>query len=491
MNRKPKHPIAKHLPTLLVLGMLLAYIAFFTWLSVLAHDRFWTGGYDLGNFDQTVWNTLHGRILQFTNVPHANSRLGLHFEPILVPLSLFYLLWSDPRTLLLIQTIALAFGAIPTYWLGRERLSDWPAVGLVAVYLLFPALEGANLFEFHANTLAVPFLAFAYYYVQHRRYRSFALCAVLAMMCREDAILVVAMMGAYILLVHRDRVGWFALFGGVGAFCLVVLVIIPNFSTTGTLPPLAARYADLGASPGQIVWSVITRPRFVLRYVLSDPDKVRYLTHFMAPVVFLSLLDVSTLLPALPVVVLNLLSDQRATYVLDRFHYSAMIVPFVVFAAINGIDRLVRYLHRWRRISPRFTRTVFTAATVLTSLGYHWAFGHTPIARQFALPQADERHVSAHEMFQLIPDHASVSAQSDLNPHLSQRPAIYLFPKLDDPAAGPAEYIALDYGGNIFPLTPEEYNLMVEEMLTSGEYEVIFDQDGYLLLHRRLYQEAD
>jgi hypothetical protein len=66
-----------------------------------------------------------------------------------------------------------------------------------------------------------------------------------------------------------------------------------------------------------------------------------------------------------------------------------------------------------------------------------------------------------------------------------------LFPKLDDPAAGPAEYVALDRWGNIFPLTPEEYNLMVEEMLASGEYEVVFDQDGYLLLHRRSYRAVD
>jgi hypothetical protein len=116
----------------------------------------------------------------------------------------------------------------------------------------------------------------------------------------------------------------------------------------------------------------------------------------MMPVVFLSLLDILTLLPALPVVALNLLSDWAPTYALDRFHYSVTIVPFVVFAAINGINRLVMWLRRWRNISPRFTLAVLTSATLLTSLGYHWAFGHTPISGRFALPQAEERHTSAH-----------------------------------------------------------------------------------------------
>jgi uncharacterized membrane protein len=464
--------------------MLLVYIAFFTWLSVLAHDRFWTGGYDLGNFDQAVWNTLHGRILRITNVPEVSSRLGLHFEPILIPLSLSYLVWSDPRTLLFIQTVALAVGAVPIYWLGRERLGDWPAVGLVAVYLLFPALEGANLFEFHANTLAVPFLAFAYYYLQHRRYRPFAVSAALALACKEDVALMVGMMGIYILLVHRDRIGWFVTLAGIGVACLAVLVVMPRFAYTEVVPN-ATRYETLGGSPGQAVLTLLTRPWFTLQYALSDPGKIRYLTHLSAPVIFLALLDIPTLLLALPVVALNLLSDWAPTYVLDRFHYSAAIVPFVVFAAINGMDRLVRWLRQWRNISPRFTLTVLTAATMLTSLGYHWAFGHTPLSGQFALPPGDGRHSSAYEMFQLIPARASVSAQSNLDPHLSQRPAIYLFPKLDDLITGSAEYVALDRWGNIFPLTPEEYNSTVEGMLAGGEYEVLFDRDGYLLLHRR------
>ncbi len=484
MNRKAERPAAKLLPTLVVVGMLLAYIAFFTWLSCLAHERFWTGGYDLGNFDQAVWNTLHGRVLRLTNLPEVSSRLGLHFEPILIPLSLSYLVWSDPRTLLLIQTVALALGAVPVYWLARERLNDWSAVGLVAVYLLFPALEGANLFEFHANTLAVPFLAFAYYYLQHRRYRPFGVFAALALACKEDVALMVGMMGIYLLLIHRDRRGWFVTLAGIGIACFAVLVIMPRFAYTEVVPN-ALRYQTLGGSPTKAALTLLTRPGFTLRYVLSNPDKVRYLTHFTVPVVFLALLDIPTLLLTLPVVALNLLSDWAPTYVLDRFHYSATIVPFVVFAAINGIDRLVKGLQRWRKISPRFTLAVLMAATMLVSLGYHWAFGHTPIARQFALPQADERHASAYEMFRLIPARASVSAQSNLDPHLSQRPAIYLFPKLDDPIAGPAEYVALDRWGNIFPLTPGEYNSMLEEMLTAGGYEVIFDQDGYLLLHRR------
>jgi len=487
LNHTPKHRAPGRLATLLVMAIILAYTAFFTWLSILQHDRFLTGGYDLGIFDQTLWNTLHGRVLWLTNVPEPNSRLGVHFEPILIPLSLSYLVWSDARTLLVIQTIALALGAIPIYWLGRERLGDWPALGLVAAYLLFPALEGANLFEFHPNTLAVPFLAFAYYYLHHRRYRPFAAYAILAMSCREEISLMIGMMGLYALLIHRDREGWLVLLGGSGMFFLAYFVLIPYFNNnfSAEASPYIARYAALGNSPVQVALTLITRPGYVLEYLLSNPDKVRYLTHLTAPVAFLSVLGIPGLLPAVPVVALNLLSDWSPNYALDRFHYSAPIVPFVVFAAINGMKRLTEWLNHWRNISPRFTLTVLVVATMLTSLGYHLRFGHTPLSTEFALPAAETRHATAHEMFRLIPTDAPLSAQSNLNPHLSQRPAMYLFPKLDDPTAVPAEYVALDRFGNIFPLTPERFDSMLKEMLSSGEYLVVFDKDGYLLLRHR------
>jgi uncharacterized membrane protein len=484
LNQALKKPRLNNLPVLLTVITILTYAVFFSWLSILQHNRFVTGGGDLGNFDQAIWNTLHGRILQLTNLQQTNSRLGLHFEPIFIPLSLVYLVWSDARTLLLIQTVALALSAIPIYWLGRERLGNWPALGWVTVYLLFPALEGANLFEFHSNTLAIPFLTFACYYLLHGRYWPFGVCAVLAMACREDVALMVGMMGIYALLIHRDRIGWIVFLGGVGTFCLAMFVVIPYFAYWGA-PPHVVRYATLGSSPAQVALTLIKHPGTALQLLLSNPDKVRYLTHLTAPVAFLALLDIPTLLPVLPVVVLNLLSEWSPTYALDRFHYSAPIVPFIVFAAINGMQRLIGWLNRWRNLSPRFALTALMTATLVIGLGYHVRFGHTPLSAGFALPQAEARHATAYQMFQLIPPNAPLSAQTNLNPHLSQRPVIYLFPKLDDPTTEPAEYVALDRLGNIFPLTPEEYNSMLEGMITSRQYQVIFDRDGYLLLHRR------
>ena len=63
--------------------------------------------------EQTIWNTLHGHIFEFTN-PNGTtivSRLAFHADFILVLLAPIYALWQDPRLLLLIQTAILGLGA--------------------------------------------------------------------------------------------------------------------------------------------------------------------------------------------------------------------------------------------------------------------------------------------------------------------------------------------------------------------------------------------
>jgi len=68
-------------------------------------------------------------------------------------LSLIYLLWDDVRALLLFQTVALALGALPVYWLTRDELmgarcsssvAKLAGLSLAAVYLFFPGLQAAN-----------------------------------------------------------------------------------------------------------------------------------------------------------------------------------------------------------------------------------------------------------------------------------------------------------------------------------------------------------
>ena len=68
----------------LLAAAIAAYAAGFAALSVLRHEAYVTGRFDLGNMVQAVWSTAHGRPLQMTDL-HGDqiSRLAAHVDPIL------------------------------------------------------------------------------------------------------------------------------------------------------------------------------------------------------------------------------------------------------------------------------------------------------------------------------------------------------------------------------------------------------------------------
>ena len=68
------------------------YFAYFSWFTLRAFDVFSYQAHDLGIYDQAVWNTLHGRPFRSTLDEGYVSLLGDHFEPILLPIALTYLL---------------------------------------------------------------------------------------------------------------------------------------------------------------------------------------------------------------------------------------------------------------------------------------------------------------------------------------------------------------------------------------------------------------
>ena len=171
------HARKNRIASLAVWLLILLYIGLFAWQSIARHQAFATNAYDMGNVNQAFWNTVHGRPLHFTNwrgveLDLANdSRLAMHVEPIYFVLAPIYWLWQQPETILLLQTIILALGALPVFWLARDRLGSHPAgVAFAAVYLLFPGLEAANMWEFHAVALAAPLLLFAFYFGQGGRW---------------------------------------------------------------------------------------------------------------------------------------------------------------------------------------------------------------------------------------------------------------------------------------------------------------------------------
>src|SRR5690606_15088636 len=88
-------------------------------------DSFITSADDLSNIDQVVWNSWHGDLLIRTTGTRQLPRYGEHLEPIWIALGPLFFIWNDVKVLLLVQTLAISAGALPSFWLGRAIVDGW------------------------------------------------------------------------------------------------------------------------------------------------------------------------------------------------------------------------------------------------------------------------------------------------------------------------------------------------------------------------------
>jgi uncharacterized membrane protein len=500
---------------------------------VQQHHTFQTNGLDLGNVDQALWNTAQGRWLNFTLMTPIQSRLALHVEPILLLfVPLYWLNLGSPEVLLIIQATVVALGAWPLYQLsignpkGRlctgqllmansksnitlhaprstlhaSRLTPLLLLIFPLAYLLLPTLESAVLFDFHAVTLSTTFLLFAFLALEQKNDLRFIFFALLTMACKEDMSLVVAMLGLYLGLAQR-RWRLAGLIIGLSAawFIAAFFLIQPRFAAGGNIQ--LDRYAWLGDNPLEMLQTLLTQPALVFNHLWNQADLLGYLVALFFPTAFLALLSPLTLLPMLPTLAVNLLSDNPFTWRLEDFHYGAPLAPFLFISAIYGIRRISE-LASQRMANERMTKyysfirpfahSAFSSAPLLLcsvlllafSTLYHYYRGFTPLARPFGWPEVTAHQQRLTDVIPTIPAAAPLFTQSNLAPHLTHRPTIYTdfayFTDPDFPAPIKAEEILLDI--TAFENIGGLHQFLRQTLLESGDYEVVTAQDGILRL---------
>ena len=511
--------LALALVTLLALSFVI-YFAAYTWASF---DAFLANAEDMGIMDQALWNTLHGAVLHQTicnPIGDANclgdvSRFAIHFEPIMLPLSLLYLLAPTPKALMLVQAVVVASGAYPVFWIACRRLSS-PLAGVIfaAGYLLYPALQSAVMFDFHAVALSMAFLLFAIYCALTRNNVGLVIACLLALATKEEVPLDVMMLGLAILVFQRRRKMGLGLILLSLAWLALALLVMRHFSPVGH-SPTAARYDYLGDNPAQAALYLVTHPIQVLRDQMLANGGFEYLNRMLGAFSFLGLASPLTLVLCLPALTINLLSSSQSMHI-GAHQYSAEIVPFMVFSAISGVAILWRasrllqpygslalgrlgYLAKrvggsvggmglpapvWSGVRAR--RVVLAALLTLAFMGIVVQqrmvnMGALPQVSFWAWPTATTHSELADAVVALVPAEASVSAQDTLVPHLSQRRYIYQYPY----GADEAEYVVLDTKGYIYPFTDQDdYDQSVRFLLDDDSFTTIFDLDGYLVLQR-------
>jgi uncharacterized membrane protein len=455
------------------------YIIVFSVAASYKYETYQTG-YDQIYFEQALWNTSEGRFMEQSDFAYSTSAFAVDWMPILTLFVPLYWLLPSPHTLFFIETVILALGALPVFWLARDKLKNRPvALAFAAAYLLNPTLEYFNLLPFNLRAPGLVCLLYAFYFFERKATWRFALFALLAIATRTEVSLVIAMFGLYGLL-NRRRIPlklWLPpLVLAPTYFVVIFSFILPAFITPGTMivPPatqpvqisaeqreyiantdtiISTTYGDLGKNLPDVLKNTITNPLKTAERVFTV-KKMLYLGAMLLPFAFLSLFSPSVLLFALPIVAINLLSI-RATQYDYQSHYSALLLFPLITGAIYGSANLLRWLQKWQPTRDRrlgFGRLAWPLASLTTIL---LVLGLCVVAVQVIqrnplpgiLRNAEKNAMvnPTNALVNRVPVEASISSTSFLGPHLMPRRYSYFFPlALYNPPLAAVQYILVD-----------------------------------------------
>ena len=473
----------------LAFGLVALYALVFGALSLIRHLSFHSTGLDLGVFDQVVWNTSQGRFMESTLsldrcAPH--SFLGDHFSPILIALVPLYWIAPHPEALLVVQTLALAAGAWPTYLLAQRLLS--PGIERliwVLAYVFSAPLAFVTLYDFHEVALAVLPLGFAMYFLATRRTVPLVVALLVAFTVKEEVALIGIGFGVALAFQRRWRSAVLVGLGSAAVFVVTLKVLIPAFA--GAPYQYLGRYASLGGSEGEILRTVLLDPLRALG-VLFDGEvgsKIVFVLSLFGPGALLAFRSRWAVIPSIVPLGYLLLSDYAGEHTLHN-QYGAPVIPLALGASIVGFARLGPL---WR---PRLT-----VAVLMVTVFFCVIFGGWPFSREFQdayLRGNPDRAPSGVSMFAREPRYDALLTQVHAIPpdvpivstdfwvtQVGERRFDYHLAALDP---CDARYVILDYADPSMNRDLARFAEVRTAMLAKG-FDEIASGTGLALLRRR------
>lgn len=454
---------------------------------MLRHYQFQTQAWDMGLFVQFFHNTVRGDVAQ-TTLAEIPNHLGVHWSPFLLLLAPVYALAPSPYTLLFIQALALALGALPLYFLAKDTLKNKKqALVISSLYLLYPALHWVNWYDFHEIAFfPAPFIA-AVYFVHKQRWRWATLFLVIAASVKEDVILVVLALGIWTIVGACRRagaddndknrreaktqlaVGCAIIIASTIYFLLTIKVFMPALG--GGLLRLD-RYAHFGSNAPEIITTMVKKPLLVFSTFFA-PQKLIYYFWLFAPVLFLPFFGRAAFLLLLPGLLENGLTVFSSQFT-GTYQYDAILIPGMLIATTYGLRNIQE---RW----PTIARKIIVLLTATATIGFVARSPLSPLSFPTELFQKNSHWETFREMIRDVPPNVSVSASTLLVPHVAQREQIYLLGQ--EPFL--VDYVLID-GADFFGFpSPDAFQSYADRYALSGDYEIRSINNRYFIFIKK------
>lgn len=447
------------------------YAAFFTYYTIMKHYAFRTFMFDLGIYDNIFW-----KLVKYGQPTPTPTGL-IHNSLTLYLVAPFYAIFPSPITLLVLQSMIVPLAAIPLYLLAKHQLNSGKLATVVSVlFLLYPPLHGLSQFDFHVEMFLPPLLLLAIYYLHTRNWRLYIATTIAVLVTMEYASYLVAMMGIYQIIIYRKDLRLSIKFRSMPKIPFpitnnIIMGVIVTFIALVFLG-LNALSSNMYAVPNPFLFNV-------KNLEVMQAMKLSYLGKLFGPLAFLPLLSPASLIMAVPWLV-HAAFTSTPEYLEIFNQYSAYTAPFIFVGLVSALKKI--------RSRKRLTIVVMLVALSTTA---YFIIATDEVAVS-PWPQINEREQLLNKLIQTIPAEAGVLTQNNIAPHLTRRGKIFIWP-VGTPGYGPknyeeVDYILIDAKEYHYYHAPILYNatrIAVQQFLSTGKYELIFEQDGIMLYKRR------
>jgi uncharacterized membrane protein len=432
---------ARKLPFFIVLLAVAGYAWFFSYYTIRNHYRLGSASFDLGIENNLVWNAVHWGPLFKTSPlggPKA-THLGFHQTYFAYVLGLFYRLAPGPQNLLVAQAVLMGAAAIPLYLIARHELGRWLGCFVGVLYVFYPPLHGAALYDFHYLPLATFFLWLTLYLTIAGRFIWAGLAVLLTLSVREDVSALLVVIGAFLTLRgERPVAGLVLSIVGAAYFVGVKMILMPRFLAGGEA--YIHQYAGLlpqgDSGFGGVLKTVVGNPGFTMASLL-ERDKLIYFLKIAAPLAFFPWRRPIGLLCAVPGFFFTLLATKYPPLIQTSFQYTTYWTAFLFLAVIANVAWFDSECRRSPERTPELvaSKKAWLVTLAVSMLLMTHQFGallqqNTVIGGfgpyRFDLTVADRlRHDRLYRLIAKIPPDAKVVSSEMIVPQISNRANSY------------------------------------------------------------------
>lgn len=425
-------------------------IGFIAVITIVKHLSFRTPCFDMGIFVQTFYSLKeHFTAVITCERAEMLSHFRVHSSFIFYLFLPIYALSPKGETLLAGQAFFAIAGVVPLFLMAKKH--SFKGFALISICFMYVFCSGLILpcfFYFHENAFLPTILMWLLYAVDQRNIPLFYIMSVLTCIVKEDAPLYVIFIALFFLFEEKDKKRKHGLI--IAVLSMLYFIIIMRWLTNYgdgvhmTTSRFGALMIDNEDGFIGIIRNVLVDPSYLISLFLQE-STLLFFVQTMLPLLFLPFMTkkLHRFLLMVPYVIMNLVIGAGYGYAANiGFHYIFGPACLLIYMSFRNVEDL-----------PRERRNTFLVTAAIITMVTTFSMTSKKLEDFEMYKETKEVNQKAMACIQLVPEDASVLANTFLLPHTANRDQVY---ELDD------KCFAKDDNGNVVDMPGlEKYDFCV------------------------------